>query len=56
MDKMYNLKVSFQNLVILRNSIEKIQLFGKDAIVVADIYSKVLALLQQAEQEQKTEI
>jgi len=52
MDKSYNLKVSLQNLVILRNSIEKIQLFGKDAIVVADIYSKILNLIDQAEKEQ----
>jgi hypothetical protein len=55
MDKSHNLKVTFQDLVILRNAVEKIQIFGKDAIVVADIYSRILELTKKAEQERLSE-
>lgn len=55
MDKTYSLKVNLQDLVILKNSIEKIQIFGKDAIIVADIYNRILELTKKAEQERLNE-
>lgn len=56
MDKVYNLKVTLQDLVIMRLAIEKITCTGKDSIAVANIYSKVMELGLKAEDDQKTAI
>lgn len=42
MDKQYTLKVDRQDVAILQQSLEKIQIMGKDSIIVANIYQKVL--------------
>jgi hypothetical protein len=54
MDKSYSLKVTMQDLHILRTSIEKIQIFGKDAPVVADIYMRINNLYAKAEEDNLT--
>ena len=51
MVKNYNLKVNQNDLVILRTAIEKIQIFGKDAPVVADIYMRINDLYAKAEED-----
>lgn len=51
MVKSYNLKVTQNDLMILRSSIEKIQIFGKDAPVVADIYMRINDLYAKAEED-----
>ncbi len=54
MDKGYNLKVSMQDMLILKAAIEKIQILGKDAPVVADIYMRINNLYAKAEEDRIT--
>lgn len=49
MDKKYTLKVSASDLMVLKSAIDKIQIYGKDAVIVADIYSKILDALSRSE-------
>lgn len=51
MVKSYNLKVNQNDLIILRTAIEKIQIFGKDAPAVADIYMRINDLYAKAEED-----
>jgi hypothetical protein len=51
MVKTYNLKVNQNDLIILRTAIEKIQIFGKDAPAVADIYMRINDLYAKAEED-----
>jgi hypothetical protein len=54
MVKTYNLKVNQNDLIILRTAIEKIQIFGKDAPAVADIYMRINDLYAKADEERST--
>lgn len=56
MDKNHNLKVSQQDLLILKSAIEKIQIFGKDAPVVADIYIRINNLYAKMEEDRLSSI
>lgn len=49
MGKSYNLKVNRNDLVILMASIEKLQIFGKDAPAVADIYMRLSDIYAKSE-------
>lgn len=54
MDNQYNLEVKLQDLIILKSAVEKIQILGKDAPAVADIYIKINNLYAKAEEDRLT--
>lgn len=47
MDKQYTLRVDKQDIVVLQQAVEKIQITGKDSIIVANVYSKILDVVQK---------
>jgi len=52
MDKSYTLKVDKSDIHVLMQGVEKLQILGKDAILVANIYQKLLNITTKISQEE----
>lgn len=54
MDKKYTLKVSAFELMVLQKAIESIQIYGKDAVVIAELYTKIRDAVTRSETDRET--
>ncbi len=52
MDKTYTLKVDKGDIHVLLQGVEKLQILGKDALIVTNVYQKLLNIATKISQEE----
>lgn len=54
-EKLFNLKITKQDIIILQSAVEAMTLHGRDSTLVSNIYQKILATMDlMVKEEAKT--